>query len=153
MAELQAASEPKSILLVDDEQDILDILERVLHSAGYRVTTARNGRQALQDAVAARQDYDLIISNIRMPVMDGRAFYRRLRALRPRLSQRVIFCTGDIAEPSTQRFLKSTGAPVLFKPFPMSALLEVVGQKLEATIRLVPTRPLPQPDAVAVVAS
>lgn len=151
MVELQVASEPKSILLVDDEQDILDILERVLQSAGYQVAMAHNGQQALREV--ALRDYDLIITNMRMPVMDGRAFYRQLCALEPHLSQRVLFCTGDIAEPSTQRFLKSTGAPVLFKPFAMSVLLEVVAQKLGE--RLVPLRtplPSPQPGAVAVLA-
>ena len=152
MVELQVASEPKSILLVDDEQDILDLLERVLQSAGYRVTTAHSGQQALQ--AVSLQDYDLIITNIRMPVMDGRAFYRHLYALESHLSQRVIFCTGETADPATQRFLKSTGAPVLFKPFPMSALLEVVAQKLAAaTVPLTPPLPLPQPGAVVVLAS
>ena len=152
MFELRPASQPKSILLVDDEQDILDILERVLQSAGYHVTTARNGQEALQEIVI--QDYDLIITNIRMPVLDGRAFYRQLCALDSHLSQRVIFCTGDIADPATQRFLKATGAPVLFKPFAMSALLEAVAHNLaEATLPLVPPLPLPQPGAVVVLAT
>jgi CheY-like chemotaxis protein len=155
MVERQPVSEPKSILLVDDEQDILDILERVLQSAGYHVSTAHNGQQALQDAVAARQDYDLIITNIRMPVMDGRAFYRQLCALEPHLSQRVIFCTGEVADPSTQRFLRATGAPVLFKPFPMSALLEVVAQKLAECMVILqpPPMALHQSDTAIVLAS
>ncbi len=155
MGERQPVSKPKSILLVDDEQDILDLLERVLQSAGYHVTTAHNGQQALQSAVAATQSYDLIITNIRMPVLDGRAFYRQLCALDSGLGQRVIFCTGDIADPTTQRFLKATGAPVLFKPFHMSALLEVVSAKLAERPLPLHRRhlPAPQADTVPVLVS
>ena len=103
------ASPQSKILLVDDEQDILDILARALGIAGYNVDAACNGQLAL-DKVSA-QDYDLIVTNIRMPVMGGEAFYRELCSSYPRLAKRVIFCTGDIANLATQRFLNTTGAP------------------------------------------
>ncbi len=87
------------ILLVDDEEDILDILARVLRSAGYLVDLVSNGQMALEQV--ARQDYDLIISNIRMPVMGGEEFYRRLTSAFPRMVRKVVFCTGDIANQET----------------------------------------------------
>lgn len=120
---------------MDDEQDILDMLVRVMRGAGYDTDRASNGCEALEKVAA--QDYDVIITNIRMPVLDGRAFYGQLCALDARLSQRVIFCTGDIADPTTQQFLAATGAPVVFKPFSLSILLEVVAQQLARQSELV----------------
>jgi len=127
-----------NILLVDDERDILDILVRALSTAGYSLDVASNGQVAL-DRIAVR-DYDLIITNIRMPVMGGEVFYQSLCSTYPRLSKRVIFCTGDIANLDTQRFLNSTGAPVIFKPFQLGTVLEVVSWKLakDRTPSLVP---------------
>jgi len=136
------ASMQSKILLVDDEQDILDILARALGIAGYNVDTACNGQLAL-DKVSA-QEFDLIVTNIRMPIMGGEAFYRELCSSYPRLGKRVIFCTGDIANLATQRFLNSTGAPVIFKPFQLSTVLEVVSWKLakERTPAHAPNVPL-----------
>ncbi|MGB9880250.1 MAG: response regulator [Anaerolineae bacterium] len=137
------------ILLVDDEQAILDILVRVLKTAGYEVDTAGNGQEALQRV--ARRDYDLIITNIRMPVLDGRAFYRQLCGSYPHLCQRIIFCTGDTADVATQRFLNSTGAPVIFKPFQLTTVLEMVACKLatnQAPVTAIPP-PLTSPEAIA----
>jgi len=138
-----------SILLVDDEQDILDILARTLVMAGYDVDMANNGRVALDRLALA--DYDLIISNIRMPVMGGEEFYGQLSLLHPRLAKKIIFCTGDIANPTTQRFLTGTGAPVIFKPFQLTTVLEVVSWKLakERATALVPAFAGAQPAKTA----
>jgi CheY-like chemotaxis protein len=116
------------ILVVDDQVDILDIVVRVLTCAGYACDTALHGEAAL--ARLTETHYDLVISNLRMPVMDGEALYRQLRVLHPYLKDRIIFCTGDTATPAAQSFLRSTGAPVLLKPFELMALLEAVGSKL-----------------------
>jgi DNA-binding response OmpR family regulator len=148
MKQSRHASLQSKILLVDDERDILDILARVLVSAGYDVDTACNGQVALEKI--ALQDYDLIITNVRMPVMSGDVFYRQLCVSHPCLSKRVIFCTGDIANLATQRFLNSTGAPVIFKPFQLSTVLEVVSWKLtKARVPAqLPALPLTQPDTL-----
>ena len=148
MKESRCASMPSRILIVDNEQDILDILTRVLASAGYDVDTASNGRLALEEA--SRRTYDLIITNIRMPVMDGKAFYRELRSSHPALSERVIFCTGDIANPTTRRFLRGAGAPVIFKPFALRTVLNVVSWKLRAghSPASFPRLPLVPPEVV-----
>ncbi len=149
MSKSNRASTPTRILLVDDEQDILDLLARVLASAGYHVDTANNGQAALDQLPV--QEYDLIITNVRMPVMGGEAFYRELCNSYPRLSKRVIFCTGDIVNWATQRFLNSTGAPVIFKPFPLSTVLEVVSWKLakERAPARAPPLPLTYPETAA----
>ena len=123
------ASTQNRILLVDNEQDILDIMARVLQSAGYTIDMANDGRAALERVL--RQDYALIISNIRMPVMGGEAFYHQLCSSHADMSERIIFCTGDTANAGTRRFLSATGAPVIYKPFHLDTVLDVVSSKLE----------------------
>ena len=129
MARRGRASTQNRILLVDNEQDILDIVARVLQSAGYTTDTANDGRAALERV--SHQDYALIISNIRMPVMGGEAFYHQLCSSHADMSERIIFCTGDTANASTRRFLSAIGAPVIYKPFHLHTVLDVVSAKLK----------------------
>ena len=66
-----------TILVVDDEKDIVSALEIYLKAEGYRVLTAYNGREAL--SVATREDVHLILMDIMMPVMDGLTAMAQLR--------------------------------------------------------------------------
>ncbi len=116
------------ILLVDDEQLITSALAHILRAAGYWADVAQNGREALEKV--DRNDYDLIICDIKMPVMDGESFYRELRAVRPMLTQRVVFCTGDADCPAARRLLNDSGAPVIRKPFCLRNVLDMVSLEL-----------------------
>lgn len=118
-----------AILIVDDEAEIRDLMRRVLVREGHRVDTAVHGALALE-AVATRP-YDLVISNVRMPVMDGPTFYARAREVDPRLASRFVFCTGDIVSLAVRTFLLSANRPVLAKPFSISSLRELVRRILE----------------------
>jgi DNA-binding NtrC family response regulator len=133
-------SKENRILLVDDEQDILDILSRTLEMAGYHIDLASNGKRALE-MVAARK-YDLIITNIRMPIMNGEAFYRILSNSFPHMARKVIFCTGDIAYLTTQASPSNTGVPVILKPFQLRDVLETVACQLSPEHGRVPALPL-----------
>ena len=82
------------ILIIDDEPSMVRALARLLARDGYIVATARNGRHAL--AALQGQGYDVILCDLRMPELDGRAFYTQLQQRAPLLCQRVIFLTGDI---------------------------------------------------------
>ena len=66
-----------TILVVDDEKDIVSALEIYLKAEGYRVLSAGNGKEAL--SVAAREDVHLILMDIMMPVMDGLTAMAQLR--------------------------------------------------------------------------
>lgn len=118
-----------TILLVDDEEDILDLLARTLRGAGYEIDTASNGREGLQRL--ALRGYDLILTNLRMPVLDGEGFYRAICANHPRMAARVVFCTGDTANSMSHLFLYQTGAPIVFKPFHLATIIQVVAWKLQ----------------------
>jgi CheY-like chemotaxis protein len=76
---MMAAPTPGSILVIDDEPSIVRGLARLLHRDGYRVATARNGRDAL--AQLQGQCYDVILSDLRMPELDGRVLRAAAAAL------------------------------------------------------------------------
>jgi CheY-like chemotaxis protein len=117
-----------AILLVDDERAVVRALARLLRRDGYRVETACNGRHALAELRARR--YDAIVSDLRMPELDGRAFYAHLRQEYPLLHQRVIFLTGAFGEPDNRAFLEQSGQPWLRKPCTISAIRCAIQQVL-----------------------
>ena len=72
---------PRTLLLVDDEPSILSALRRLFRTHGYRILTAEGGAAALE--VAAAESVDLVISDMRMPQMDGAQFLQKMRDLQP----------------------------------------------------------------------
>ena len=123
-----AAPERKgSALIVDDEPDVAEVLEIIAFRAGYAVDVAANGREAIERLM--RSDYDVILSDLRMPQLDGPALFAWLEREKPHLTHRIAFVTGDTLGDSAARFLKRCGRPVLEKPFSgrnVRALLEAI---------------------------
>ena len=117
--ERQQSSKPAAggatVLIVDDEKGLGDLLSEILTRAGFHCDFANCGRDA-QSMIMAH-DYDAIVSDIRMPDLDGPALFRWIEAERPRLAARVIFLTGDMLGPAAVRFLAESGRPVIEKPF------------------------------------
>jgi PAS domain S-box-containing protein len=102
------------ILVVDDEPDVAQLLIDILERDGHRVARASSGREAL--ACLADGEVDLILSDLRMPDLDGPALYRALAAQRPELLGRLVFMTGDTLGGDMTGFLTETGVRVLEKP-------------------------------------
>ena len=84
-----------SILVVDDEPAIQDILNWALSAEGYRVTTAGNGKEAL--ARVEHEDFDVIVTDIVMPGIDGLEVLERSRVLNPRAAVIVMTAYAAIA--------------------------------------------------------
>jgi len=127
----RASTEPvqrKRILVVDDEDSIQKLLTGVLEMDGHSVTIARNGREAL-DRIA-QEPFDLIISDIKMPVMGGAEMHKRLSDDRHPLARRLIFITGDTVAPETRKFLQSVENAVLSKPFRLRDVRDAVARAL-----------------------
>ncbi len=120
----------RTVLVVDDEPEIAAVLAEMLSADGHEVDTAANGRIAL--ARLEERTYDLILSDLRMPELDGVGLYRELERQRPELLSRLIFLTGDELRPDTTEFLERTGAPALAKPFDADAVRRVVQRALLA---------------------
>ncbi|MCA1563714.1 MAG: response regulator [Acidobacteria bacterium] len=110
-------------LVVEDEAPLGAAVAVALVDAGFSVDRAGDGEEALE-RVAARA-YDLIVCDLKMPRLDGTAFYRRILGTSPALARRIIFVTGDVAGTDAERFLEDTGCRWLAKPFRLGDLLRV----------------------------
>ena len=128
-AERPPATRDEHILLIDDEDDIIEMVGRVLCEDGYHVVSARNGFQALQHL--RDNTYDLLICDIKMPEMSGIDLWNQLVGRDPNMRARIVFITGDVANERTAEFLQRTEAPVLRKPFEIEALRKFVRRVLE----------------------
>ncbi|HEX9820918.1 MAG TPA: response regulator [Methylomirabilota bacterium] len=103
------------ILIVDDEIGVADVLAEAVERDGHTADIAANGALALE--MLGRQTYDAVISDTKMPVLDGESFYAALQLRFPALCERIIFLTGDVLSREKREFLARTGAPFLTKPF------------------------------------
>jgi two-component system NtrC family sensor kinase len=119
---------PKTILIVDDEAEIAAILVEALERDGYHTETSENGVDALRRL--EERAYDLVLSDTKMPVMDGIELYREMERRFPKLQRRIIFVTGDVLDTEKQHFIESTGVPILTKPFDLSEVRRVVRRRL-----------------------
>ncbi|MGH9750805.1 MAG: hybrid sensor histidine kinase/response regulator [Candidatus Polarisedimenticolia bacterium] len=119
-------AQPLRLLVVDDEAILVELLVEFLRSAGHQVESAGDGRRALE--LATRSEFDVIVSDLKMPGLDGQGFYERLVKAKPRMARRFIFSTGDLANPKVQTFFQAAGCPYLSKPFKLEAVLKLLDQ-------------------------
>ena len=120
--------EKKQVLIVDDEPNLRKILSAQLSRDGYDVLLAEDGEQGLQ--FLREHHIDLIVTDLKMPKVDGMALYRAIAAASPVLARRVIFVTGDVAGADAERFLEESGCRWLAKPFRLGDLLRSVRDAL-----------------------
>lgn len=116
------------VLVVDDEADIADLMRSMLEGAGHEVVTAESGAVALE--MLEMVQFDAIVSDLRMPDMDGAALWRAVRERDPALATRMLFVTGDTLSPAARRFLDEARCPSLDKPFSKEDLLARVADRL-----------------------
>jgi PAS domain S-box-containing protein len=121
------------VLVVDDEPDVLAMLADLLGREGHRVVTARSGREAL--ARLDSQPIDLIISDLRMPDLDGRALHRLLQERRPELARRLIFLSGDVLGSRGGGVPGDSTVPLVEKPVDMIQLLQAIANRLGTAAR------------------
>jgi len=122
----------KRILVVDDERLVLQLLGEMLGGDHHTVDTVADGTQALERL--RETSYDLILSDVRMPYLDGPGLYRALERRRPELCRRFVLMTGDVLSAEIQAFLEQTGVPGLSKPFDRSEVRRVI-QRVAGTER------------------
>jgi signal transduction histidine kinase/CheY-like chemotaxis protein len=122
-----------SILVVEDEPRLASAVVEALRDAGYTVEHAADGVEAI--ATVRRRAHDLVICDLKMPRLDGRAFFRELNTAAPNLRQRVIFVTGDVAGTDAEQFLKDSGCRWLAKPFRLGDLLRTVHEQITKSER------------------
>ena len=120
------AETPHTILVVDDEEVIVELLHEVLAAVGHKVETARSGTQALDKILA--EGFDAVISDMKMPGLDGVGLYEQVCSRKPEMAHRFVFSTGDMASEATRDFFRKTGCPYLMKPFDMDAVRSTLNQ-------------------------
>ncbi|MDW4500347.1 ATP-binding protein [Sulfitobacter sp. D35] len=102
------------VLIVDDEADVADLNAEILARAGFEVDIANTARDGI--GLLREKTYDLVLSDLNMPELDGRGFYDAILADFPELSDRTGFVTGDTMGRASQTFLKEADRPYLEKP-------------------------------------
>jgi two-component system NtrC family sensor kinase len=121
-----------SVLVVDDEPGIVEVLSDVLTGLGHNVTTATNGLEAMERI--ATGSFDVILSDMRMPGMDGVKFFETLKQSNETLAHRIVFVTGDTVSSETRAFLKDTGNRWLTKPFNIQQVIDTVDGVLDKKV-------------------
>jgi DNA-binding response OmpR family regulator len=116
----------KRVLAVENNEYVLSFIETSLGSAGYEVDTAHNGREALDKI--DRSAYDVIISDVCMPDVDGLELCRELERRRPQARERLLFLTNLDTVDEHREFFDSTGVPTLTKPVALAELCGTVEQ-------------------------
>lgn len=120
------ASEPAScrVLVIDDEVEVADLNSEVLNRVGYRTAVAYRAEDALE--MLRRERFDVVISDLNMPGLDGRGFYDAICTEFGDLSERTGFITGDTLGQTSQTFLEDSQRPFLEKPVSPRELREFV---------------------------
>lgn len=118
----------KTILAVDDDRAVLNLLDQVLQDAGYHVLLADGGWNAIREFENSSAPIELLLTDVIMPDLTGPVLAERLRAKKPDL--RVLFISGFHDADLVQRFVIRKGFALLPKPFTVDALLRVVQETL-----------------------
>jgi PAS domain S-box-containing protein len=121
----------ETILVVEDDQDLRDVVERILTSSGYQVITAGSGRKAIEAARAHDGHIDLLLTDVVMPQMQGNELARLISSDRPDL--RVLFMSGYAQPALGASGTLGPGAILLEKPFTEPTILALVRRVLEAS--------------------
>jgi DNA-binding NtrC family response regulator len=123
MSDTQPGS--KQVLLAEDEPMVLKLLQRLVHSWGYRVFSARNGREAMEISDQHQGEIDLLVTDVIMPEMEGPELAEKLKAKHPRLQ--VIFLSGY----SHTQVVLQRGWKFMQKPFQTQKLKAAVEDSLK----------------------
>ncbi len=116
------------ILLVDDELEIAQTLADLLEPEGHNIDIAVNGSVALEKL--RRSNYDMIISDLRMPVLDGPGLYEALQRELPSYLDKIIYVTGDTLSSHVQSFLSQYAVQVVEKPYRLSDVRQAIATAL-----------------------
>jgi len=120
------------ILIVDDDEGVTQTFARMLRLEGYQVCTAGNAEKGLVEA--EKNHPDAIILDLRMPLIDGLGFLRRLRAHDDQRTTPVAIVTGDyFLDDSVANELQELGAEVRFKPLWLEDLVGLARTLLRVT--------------------
>lgn len=108
------SSDSSRILIVDDEVDVADLNAEILTRSGFEVDVANTAQDGV--SLLSKTQYDLVLSDLNMPEMDGRGFFDTIKERHPEMIKRTGFITGDTMGKGSQTFLRDAQRPYLEKP-------------------------------------
>jgi DNA-binding response OmpR family regulator len=123
------------VLLLEDEPVIGRILKRALSPHGFEVDVAENGLIA-REKIIADNNYDVLIFDVRTPVISGMQLYEYLEKDHPDLTEKVIFATGDYMNTNTRVFLERIKRPFLAKPYTPEQMISIIQQVIGPNLSL-----------------
>ena len=112
------------VLVADDQEHMRELLVEALSADGHTVDPAEDGVAALK--LLAAQSYDLVVSDLQMPQVDGPKLYQEIRRLKPEAAPHFIFITGEDEAPGYRRFLTASKVPVVTKPFKLKEFRQLL---------------------------
>jgi signal transduction histidine kinase/ActR/RegA family two-component response regulator len=118
------------LLIIEDEEDVLEVMQRALMRKGFTIDGVNSGEEGLK--YLKENTYSLIICDIRMSGMNGFDFYQAVQKFDPKLARKIVFTSGDSIKPESMNFIKMTGAMFLPKPFELSHLVNVVQERINS---------------------
>ncbi|KPK96518.1 MAG: hypothetical protein AMJ95_13785 [Omnitrophica WOR_2 bacterium SM23_72] len=121
----------KNVLIIDDEKLVTKSLQKLLAREGYNAVIATSGKEAIEKF--KNSDFDLIVSDVRMPGMDGIETIEKIRELQKELNKDPIpeiIITGFANEESYNQALKLKVADYIFKPFDSKQFLDAIKRNL-----------------------
>lgn len=121
----------RTILVVDDEQDILNFVQSALNRAGFTVVQAHSGDMALELFEKLQVSFDLLLTDVVMPGISGPMLADRLLSIQPSLP--VLFMSGYDDRQVVQRYVLNEGFALLPKPFSLEALTLKVNELIPAS--------------------
>jgi DNA-binding response OmpR family regulator len=119
-----ASTEPKCVLILEDDEELKSIVQEYLEANGYSVAAVTNGVAGLREVLA--RNFDAIICDMLMPSLPGDMFYMAVERTRPHLCPRFIFVTGQQNNAKVIEFIRRIRGTMLPKPFRMDDLLEQI---------------------------
>ena len=125
----ELSSQGRRVLLVDDEIAVLNLGRQALEMMGFDVTTAGNGREALEKYDDQAGNFDCVVLDIIMPILDGEATLREIRKRNPDIP--AVIVTGLISGEATERLSAEPDVAILGKPYKMRDLEKVLSGLLK----------------------
>lgn len=128
-AEFIVPGSGETILIAEDEEEVLDLVAFMLESMGYLVLKAATAQEALQFLAKRTERIDLALLDVVMPGMDGRELYEKITQIRPTLP--VVFNTGYAAETIDSKFLEDHNIRLIHKPYTPDELSKTIRESIE----------------------
>jgi CheY-like chemotaxis protein len=114
------------ILLADDDDAMLDLVGRALSGDGHEVVVAHDGQEALDKAAAAATAFQIVVTDVQMPIIDGISLTEQMRATNPAL--RVVLMSGLASEMARAGRMAGPDVQFLQKPFTLEQIRTIVRQ-------------------------